>query len=36
VAPMTVLYLTGLAIVNRSRSENKRLTNSGAEANPKL
>ena len=36
VAPMTVLYLTGLAIVNRSRSENKRLTNSGAEASPKL
>ena len=36
VAPMTVLYLSGLAIVNRSRSENKRLTNSGAEANPKL
>jgi sec-independent protein translocase protein TatC len=36
VAPMTVLYLSGLAIVNRSRSENKRLTNSGAEASPKL
>ena len=36
VAPMTLLYLTGLAIVNRSRSENKRLTNSGAEASPKF
>lgn len=36
VAPMTVLYLSGLAIANRSRSENKRLTNSGAEASPKL
>lgn len=36
VAPMTLLYLTGLVIVNRSTSENKRLTNSGAEASPKL
>jgi sec-independent protein translocase protein TatC len=36
VAPMVVLYLTGLAIVRRSRSENKRLANPAAAAGAKL
>jgi sec-independent protein translocase protein TatC len=36
VAPMIVLYLTGLAVIRRSRSENKRLTNSKAAASAKF
>jgi len=32
VAPMILLYLAGLTVVKRSRSENNRLANSGAEA----
>ena len=36
VAPMIVLYLTGLAVIRRSRSENKRLTNSEAAASAKF
>ena len=32
VAPMILLYLAGLMVVKRSRSENSRLTNSGTEA----
>ncbi len=36
VAPMIVLYLAGLMVVKRSRNENNRLTNSGAEASAKF
>jgi sec-independent protein translocase protein TatC len=36
VAPMIVLYLAGLMVVKRSRNENNRLTNSGAEASARL
>ena len=32
VAPMILLYLAGLMVVKRSKSENNRLANSGAEA----
>ena len=32
VAPMILLYLAGIMVVKRSKSENNRLANSGAEA----